>query len=130
MDYFIAKKIKEETFESLDQKVREELQKEGFGVLTEIDVQKTLKEKIDVDFHKYKILGACNPGFAYRALSADDKIGSFLPCNVIIQETKSGDLELMAFDPASAMMAVDKPELAQIATEVREKLTRVLDNID
>jgi uncharacterized protein (DUF302 family) len=89
-----------------------------------------LKEKIDVDFHKYKILGACNPGFAYRALSADDKIGSFLPCNVIIQETKSGDLELMAFDPASAMMAMDKPELAQIATEVREKLSRVLDNID
>ena len=130
MDYFIAKKIHNETFESLDQKVREELKKEGFGVLTEIDVQKTLKEKIDVDFHKYKILGACNPGFAYRALSADDKIGSFLPCNVIIQESESGDIELMAFDPASAMMSIDKPELSQLAQEVREKLSRVLDNID
>ena len=130
MDYFIAKKIHGETFESLDQKVRVELQKEGFGVLTEIDVQKTLKEKIDVDFHKYKILGACNPGFAYRALKVDDKIGSFLPCNVIIQETESGDIELMAFDPASAMMSMDKPELNQLAAEVREKLIRILDSID
>jgi len=130
MDYFIAKKIKEETFESLDEKVREELQKEGFGVITEIDVQKTLKEKIDVDFHKYKILGACNPGFAYRALKAEDKIGTFLPCNVIIQETVKGDVELMAFDPASAMMSMENQELTLLATEIREKLSRVLENID
>ena len=130
MDYFIAKKIKNETFESLDQKVREELKKEGFGVLTEIDVQKTLKEKIDADFHKYKILGACNPGFAYRALTADDKIGSFLPCNVVIQETNEGEVELMVFDPASAMMAMGNPEIADLSGEVREKLIRVMDNID
>lgn len=129
MNYFIAREIKQETFESLDQKVRDELIKEGFGVITEIDVQKTLKEKINVDFRKYKILGACNPAFAHKALTIEDKIGVYLPCNIIIQETKEGNLELMAFDPTSPMMAMDNPELAKLSTEVKEKLIRVLDKL-
>jgi len=114
----------------MDVKVREELMKEGFGVITEIDLKKTFKEKIDVDFRNYTIIGACNPSFAYKALQAEDKIGIMLPCNVVIQETKNGDIEVLAFDPASVMMSMDNPELENISTEVREKLTNVLDRLD
>ena len=99
MEFFIAKKFTDRTFSEMDAKVREELKKEGFGVITEIDMKKTLKEKIDVDFRNYTIIGACNPSFAYKALQAEDKIGILLPCNVVIQETKSGDIEVLAFDP-------------------------------
>ena len=129
MEFFIAKKIKEGTFDEIEEKVRQELMKEGFGVITEIDIKKTLKEKIDVDFRNYKILGACNPEFAYKAILEEDKIGTLLPCNVVIQETPQGELEVMAFDPASAMMDMDSPALAELSLEVREKLTRVLDSL-
>lgn len=130
MEFFIAKKFPNSSFSEMDAKVREELKKEGFGVITEIDLKKTFKEKIDVDFRNYTIIGACNPSFAYKALQAEDKIGIMLPCNVVIQETKSGDIEVLAFDPASVMMSMDNPELEQLSAEVREKLTRVLENLN
>ncbi len=130
MEFFIAKKLKSGSFEELDQKIREELKKEGFGVITEIDVKKTFKEKIDVDFRNYKILGACNPIYAHKALQAEDKIGTFLPCNVVIQESPDGGLEVMAFDPASAMMELDNPELAKLSIEIRERLIKVLDKLN
>lgn len=130
MEFFIAKKLKSGSFEDLDQKIREELKNEGFGVITEIDVKKTFKEKIDVDFRKYKILGACNPTYAHKALQAEDKIGTFLPCNVVIQESPEGGVEVMAFDPASAMMELDNPELAKLSIEIREKLIKVLDKLN
>lgn len=130
MEFFIAKKFANRSFSELNEKVREELKKEGFGVITEIDIKKTLKEKIDVDFRNYTILGACNPGFAYKALQTEDKIGILLPCNVVIQETKSGEIEVLAFDPASVMMDLDNPELDKLSTEVREKLTKVLESLN
>ena len=129
MEFFIAKKISNSTFNEIDEKVRQELMKEGFGVITEIDIKKTFKEKIDVDFRNYKILGACNPQFAYKAIQEEDKIGTLLPCNVVIQETPKGELEVMAFDPASVMMNMESPVLAELSKEMREKLIRVLDNL-
>ncbi len=90
MNYYFSKKIENTTFSEVIERVTEELEKEGFGVLTEIDVQATLKKKLDVDFKKYSILGACNPPFAYEALLAENKIGAMLPCNVIVQELEDG----------------------------------------
>ena len=107
-------------------RVTEELKKEGFGILTEIDVQKTLKAKIDVDFRPYRILGACNPGFAHKALLAEDKIGTMLPCNVIVQQHAPGRVEVSAVDPMESMKAIENPALGSIATEVRDKLQRVI----
>jgi uncharacterized protein (DUF302 family) len=130
MEFFIAKKLEGGSFEELDQKIREELKNEGFGVITEIDMKKTFKEKIDVDFRNYKILGACNPTFAHKALLAEDKIGTFLPCNVVIQESPIGGLEVMVFDPASAMMELDNPELSKLSIEIRERLIKVLDKLN
>ena len=130
MEFFIAKKFPHADFSDMDAKVREELKKEGFGVITEIDIKKTLKEKIDVDFRNYTILGACNPAFAHKALQAEDKIGILLPCNVVIQETKNGEIEVLAFDPASVMMNMESPELDSLSSEIREKLIRVLENLN
>jgi uncharacterized protein (DUF302 family) len=129
MEFFIAKKIKEGTFNEIEEKVRQELMKEGFGVITEIDIKKTFKEKIDVDFRNYMILGACNPQFAYKAIQEEDKIGTLLPCNVVIQETPQGEIEVMVFDPTSAMMSMDSPVLSELSLELHEKLTRVLDSL-
>ena len=110
-------------------KVTEALKTEGFGILTEIDVQKTLKAKINVDFRPYRILGACNPGFAHQALLAEDKIGTMLPCNVIVQEHAPGKVEVSAVDPMESMKAIDNPALGAIATQVREKLAGVIKNL-
>jgi uncharacterized protein (DUF302 family) len=107
-------------------KVTEALKQEGFGILTEIDVQKTLKAKIDVDFRPYRILGACNPGFAHKALLAEDKIGTMLPCNVIVQEKSPGAVEVSAVDPVESMKAINNPALAEIANEVSTRLQRVI----
>lgn len=107
-------------------KVTEALKQEGFGILTEIDVQKTLKAKIDVDFRPYRILGACNPGFAHKALLAEDKIGTMLPCNVIVQEKSPGTVEVSAVDPVESMKGIDNPALGAIAGEVRSRLQRVI----
>ena len=117
------------SFEDAINKVVEELKKEGFGILTEIDVKETLKKKLDVDFRKYKILGACNPSFAYQALQAEDKIGAMLPCNVIVQETAEGRVEVSAVDPVASMQAIHNPRLEGIAGEVRAKLKKVIDNL-
>ncbi len=117
------------SFDEAVEKVREELSLEGFGVLTEIDVQATLKKKLDVDFKKYLILGACNPPFAYKALQAEDKIGAMLPCNVVVIEQEAGDIEVAAVDPVASMEAVSNPDLGSVAQEVRTKLQTVISRL-
>ena len=114
-------------FESTKEKIIEELKKEGFGVLTEIDIKATLKKKIDVDFRKYVILGACNPGFAFEALTAEDKVGTMLPCNVILQELEDGKIDVAAVNPKASMQAIENRDLEGIANEVSEKLKRVIE---
>jgi len=117
------------TYEQAIEKVTDELKKEGFGVLTEIDVKETLKKKLGVDFRKYKILGACNPPLAYRALQTEETIGVMLPCNVIVQETTMGKVQVSAINPMVAMQTVANPKLGEVAAEVSSKLARVLDNM-
>ena len=107
----------------------EALKKHGFGVLTEIDVQKTFKAKLDVDFRPYRILGACNPNFAYQALQAEDKIGTMLPCNVVLQEQQPGRTEISAVDPIASMRAIDNPKLGAIATSVQSLMKQVIADI-
>ena len=125
MKYYISKKIKSD-FEQAVQLVTEALKKEGFGVLSEIDIQQKLNEKLDIDFRKYKILGACNPPNAYKALQQEDKIGTLLPCNVILQEVDDNMIEVAAVDPVASMMAVENRKLTGIATEIKVKLERVI----
>ncbi len=125
MSYYFSKIIKG-TFNQVLGRVTATLKKEGFGVLTEIDVKEILKKKLDVDFHNYMILGACNPPFAYKALLAENKIGIMLPCNVIVQEEKEGEIEVAAVDPVASMKAIENPELFGIARQVREKLKKVV----
>jgi uncharacterized protein (DUF302 family) len=102
------------------------LKNRGFGVLTEIDVKDTLKKKIGIDFRPYHILGACNPQMAHKALLAEDKIGTMLPCNVIVQQKSDGKIEVSAVDPVASMLAIDNPELGQIAESVRKLLMEVI----
>ncbi|HEX7400703.1 MAG TPA: DUF302 domain-containing protein [candidate division Zixibacteria bacterium] len=128
MSYYFNKTVKM-SFESTITRVTEELKREGFGILTEIDVRETLKKKLGVDFRPYKILGACNPPFAYQALQTEDKIGLMLPCNVIIQEISKGVVEVAAIDPSASMKGIDNPELVKIAEQVREKLNKVVANL-
>jgi uncharacterized protein (DUF302 family) len=125
MSYYFSKKLNASFEGSLD-RVVQSLKKEGFGILTEIDVQATLKRKLDVDFRKYKILGACNAPYAYEALKKEDKIGTMLPCNVIVQETAEGTVEVAAVDPVASMKAVENPALLQVARAVQEKLKKVV----
>ncbi|MFT7165239.1 MAG: hypothetical protein ACI9CZ_001831, partial [Flavobacterium sp.] len=105
------------------------LKSEGFGILTEIDLKSTFKKKLDVDFYNYTILGACNPPFAYEALLAEDKIGTMLPCNVIVQEKVPGEIEVSAVDPAASMQAVENDKLAEIAAEIRDRLKKAIDQL-
>ena len=128
MAYYFTKTLARSFDETLA-KLTEELKKEGFGILTEIDVKETLKKKLNVDFRRYKILGACNPPFAYEALQAEDKIGILLPCNVIIQEKGGGQVEVSAIDPMETMKVVGNPKLAALAEQVQAKLKRVVANI-
>ncbi len=127
MSYYFLKQTRME-FEQAIARVTEELKKEGFGILTEIDVAATLKQKLNVDFRRYKILGACNPPFAHQALQAEEYIGTMLPCNVIVQE-KAGGVEVAAVDPIASMASVDNANLAGIAQEVRKRLARVIQNL-
>ena len=122
-------KILDMSFDDALNRVVDELKKEGFGVLTDIDVQMTLKKKLDVDFRKYRILGACNPQFAYKALRAESRIGTMLPCNVIVQETERGEVEVSAIDPISSMQAIENPELQDIANQVQAKLKKVVESL-
>ncbi|HUS86249.1 MAG TPA: DUF302 domain-containing protein [Bacteroidales bacterium] len=128
MKYYYEKSLHGEFGFAVD-KVKESLANEGFGVLTEIDVRKTFKNKLDVDFRNYVILGACNPLNAYKALTAEDKIGILLPCNVVVQEIKDRVIEVAAVDPAVVMKVVGNAELESVAGEVREKLIRVIDSL-
>lgn len=128
MSYHFSKTVNDD-FDTAIEKVTGELKKEEFSVLTQIDVQDTLKKKLDVDFRKYKILGACNPHFTYEALLAEDTIGTMLPCNVIVQERDNGQVEVSAVDPVASMMAIKNDSLGDVAMQVREKLNRVIDNL-
>ena len=138
MSYYFNKILKGQSFEGAIEQVTNELKKEGFGVLTEIDLQKTLKNKLDVDLRKYKILGACNPHFAYKALQSENKIGVFLPCNVIVQEHENKDIEVSVVDPISSMIAVQNEDLEanvrdrdieSYINEVQQKLKQVIKNL-
>jgi len=128
MNYYFTK-ILNVTFEEAILMVKEGLKKQGFGVLTEIDVKETLKKKLDVDFRNYKILGACNPHFAYQALQKEDKIGLMLPCNVILQEHAEQSIEVSAIDPIASMQAIDNPDLLDVAERVQAKLKDVINNL-
>jgi uncharacterized protein (DUF302 family) len=128
MVYYFSKLL-DISFDDAVQKTTEELKKEGFGVLTEIDVKATLKKKLDVDFRNYKILGACNPNFAYQALQKERMIGTMLPCNVIVQEPEDGKAEVTAIDPVASMQAIENPELTDIAQQVRSKLQAVIERV-
>ncbi len=130
MNYYFSTHVKDKTFDEVVADATQALKKEGFGVLTQIDMKATLKKKLDVDYHNYKILGACNPPLAFKALQSEDKIGTMLPCNVIIQEKEPGTIEIAAVDPASSMQAVKNDHLMTIAETVRKKLQRVIQNID
>ena len=126
--YYFSKEL-DLPFDEVLALVTEQLKSEGFGVLTEIDVKATLKKKLGADFRNYRILGTCNPPFAHKALLAEDKIGVMLPCNVIVQETGAGAVEVAAVDPIASMAAIENPELAEIALEVQARLKRVVDNL-
>src|SRR3989339_1823092 len=128
MAYYNSKVVNY-TYDEAITKVTEELKKEGFGILTEIDVKETLKKKIDVDFRKYKILGACNPPFAYKALQAEETLGVLLPCNVVVQEKEGGKVQVSFVNPMESMQAVKNPALEEIAVEVSSKLQKVLESL-
>ena len=128
MSYYISKTTDLSFDESLI-KVEEELKKEGFGILTEIDVQATFKKKLDVDFKKYKILGACNPTIAHKALTSEDKLGVLLPCNIVVEENDNNEVEVSAVNPIVAMGTVGNESLGEFASMITEKLQKVIDNI-
>lgn len=126
MKYYITKKIASEFDEAISI-LEKELKNEGFGILTDIDIKDTLKDKIGVDFRKYRILGACNPKLAHEALVAEDKIGVLLPCNFIVQEIGKGNVEIACINPLEAMKSVDNEKIRQVANAVTKKLTNVLE---
>lgn len=128
MAYYISKKLKTD-FNSAIDKVTETLKDEGFGIISTIDLQEKLKEKLDVDYRKYTILGACNPGFAYEALQLEDKIGTMLPCNVIVQELADGETEVAAVNPVESMQAVNNPELTDLAEDVKLMLSKAIERL-
>jgi uncharacterized protein (DUF302 family) len=128
MTYYFNKTLNG-NFDHIIEKVTEELKKEGFGILTEIDIKETLKKKLDIDFKRYKILGACNPPYAHQALVAEDKIGTMLPCNVIVQEISEGIVEVAAVNPMASMQSVENEALKDIAQEITAKLEKVIENL-
>jgi len=128
MSYYFSK-IVDDNFDDAIERVTARLADAGFGVLTTIDVSGTLKKKLDADFQRYTILGACNPGFAYKALQAEDKIGVMLPCNVIVQETADGKVEVAAVDPMASMMAIQNETLGGVATQVQGMLKNVIEGL-
>ena len=128
MKYYINKTINTD-FETAIVRVTEALKKEGFGVISDIDIQEKLKEKLNVDFRKYRILGACNPPIAFQALSNEDKIGTMLPCNVIVQEIGDHTIEVAAVDPIASMQAIENEKLGPIASQVKASLERVIDSL-
>ncbi|WP_346855796.1 DUF302 domain-containing protein [uncultured Draconibacterium sp.] len=129
MSYYLSQEVNGKSFDEVIELVTAELKAEGFGVLTEIDISNTFKNKLDVDFKKYKILGACNPKLAHKALSTEDKVGVFLPCNVVVEENDNGNIEVSAVDPVASMLAVENEALGVVISEVKEKLERVISKV-
>ena len=129
MTTYYFNKTLEMSFEDAIARVTEELKKEGFGVLTEVDVQATLKKKLNADFRPYRILGACNPPLAHQALQAESHIGLMLPCNIIVQDAGNGRIDVAAIDPLVAMARVDNSGLEPVAVEAQSKLKRVIENL-
>ncbi|MBC8319616.1 MAG: DUF302 domain-containing protein [Bacteroidetes bacterium] len=130
MSYYFNKILKSKNFDEAIKQVTSGLRKEGFGVLTEIDVKETLKKKLDVDFKRYTILGACNPNSAYNILQKEDKIGVFLPCNVIVEEHENGDIEVVAVDPIASFAAVKNDTIGCNLIDIQQKLIRIIHNLD
>ena len=128
MDYYFSKRLNV-GFDEAIAKVTEALKEAGFGVLTTVNVQETLKKKLDVEFRNYQILGACQPALAYQALQAEDKIGTMLPCNVIVQELSDRSVEVAAVDPVASMQAIENPTLGEVATQVQAKLKTMIDTL-
>jgi uncharacterized protein (DUF302 family) len=128
MSYHFSKRL-DLPFDQAVERVTEALKREGFGVLTDIDVRATIKSKLGEEFREYRILGACNPPLALRALQLEDMIGTMLPCNVIVQEHNGGGIEVSAVDPVASMQAIDNPGLADVAKEVQAKLKRVVEGL-
>ena len=128
MEYYFSKAINS-SFDEAIKRVTEALKEEGFGVISEIRMHEKLKEKLGIDYKKYTILGACNPGYAYKALQVEDKIGTMLPCNVVVQELSANQIEVAAVNPIASMMAIQNPALVGIAEEVTEKLKVVISRI-
>ncbi|MDP2721837.1 MAG: DUF302 domain-containing protein [Bacteroidales bacterium] len=129
MKYYISKIIRTD-FEQAVLLVTESLKTEGFGVLTEINIHDKLKEKLEIDFRKYRILGACNPAYAYKALLEEDKIGVMLPCNVIVQDLGNGEVEVAAIDPVASMNAIENPKVNAFATEIQQTLKKVIERLN
>ena len=129
MKYYISTTLNNTTFNDAILKTTAALKKEGFGVLSEIDIKATLNKKLDADFYNYTILGACNPEMAHKALLAENKIGTMLPCNVIVQEREPGIIEVSAVNPAASMMAVENNSLTEIAQDVQKKLAKAIESI-
>jgi len=129
MAYYFSRILSGENFENAIERVKAALKTNGFGVLTDIDIKNTFKEKLDVDFRKYRILGACNPNFAHKALSAEDKIGVFLPCNVIVQELDNGSIEVAAVDPIASMISVKNDQLGEIAGGVQQLMKKTNESL-
>lgn len=117
------------TFEEAIEQVTEKLKEDGFGILTEIDVKETMKKKLDREMYNYRILGACNPPLAWEAIQSEDKIGTMLPCNVIVQEREPGKIEVSAVDPVASMQAIDNKELGDVAMEVQERLRKIIESL-
>ncbi len=125
MSYYFSKMLQTD-FDAAIERTTAALKQQGFGIITEIDVKETFKKKLDLDFHKYRILGACNPKLAHEALRLEDKIGTMLPCNVVVQELAPGKIEIAAIDPVASMQAVDNPKLRQAAEQVQALLKKVI----
>jgi uncharacterized protein (DUF302 family) len=129
MTYHISKTVAKQDFYKLKEKITEALKSEGFGVLTEIDIQATMKKKLDKDYRPFLILGACNPGYADQVLSIDPNMSALLPCNVTLRELENGDIEVSAIDPVAAMSGLGNPLIEPLAKDVEEKLARVIDKV-
>jgi len=128
MDYYFSKTLTA-SFDEAIQRTTDGLKTEGFGIISEINIHEKLNEKLGISFKKYRILGACNPGYAYKALQAEEKIGTMLPCNVIVIDKENGETEVSAVNPIASMMAIHNPALEPIALEITEKLRRVIDSL-
>ena len=129
MNFYFSKTVTNQNFEDALKNVTEALKTEGFGILTEINVKETFKKKLDVDFKKYIILGACNPQFAHKALLLEDKLGVFLPCNIVVEEHDNGEVEVSAVDPVASLSPVENKIVENIASEIQQKLKHVIESL-